>query len=40
MDAAAKPVPKPLIWVGNLREVLRQFPAAVKDDLGVALYQA
>lgn len=40
MDAAAKPVPKPLIWVGDSLEVLRRFPAVVKDEMGVALYQA
>jgi phage-related protein len=40
MDVAAKPVPKPLIWVGDSLEVLRRFPAVVKDEMGVALYQA
>lgn len=40
MDAAAKPVPKLLIWIGNSLEALRRFPAEVKDEIGVALYQA
>ncbi len=40
MDAAAKPAPKPLIWVGDSLETVRSFPDGVKSDLGVALYQA
>jgi phage-related protein len=40
MDAAAKPVPKPLIWIGDSLEAVRSFPAAVKDEIGVALYRA
>ena len=28
-----------LVWLGDSREVLRDFPAAVQGDLGYALYQ-
>lgn len=40
MDAEARPTPRPLIWVGDSRETVRNFPEAVKSDFGVALYQA
>lgn len=40
MSAEAKPEPKPLIWVGDSLEFVRNFPEAVKSDIGVALYQA
>jgi len=40
MEATAKPAPKPLIWVGDSLGMVRSFPEAVKDELGVALYQA
>jgi phage-related protein len=40
MDAAEKLAPKPLIWIGDSLETTRGFPAAVKDEIGFALYQA
>jgi phage-related protein len=40
MEAAAKSAPKPLIWMADSRETVRGFPAAVKDEIGFALYQA
>ena len=40
MEATAKPVPKPLIWVGDSLEAVRSFPAEVKDEVGVALLHA
>lgn len=40
MDSAPKPVPKPLLWIGDSIERVRSFPEPVKDELGVALYQA
>ena len=40
MDTTVKPVPKPLVWIGNSLEELRRFPADVKDEIGVALYRA
>ena len=40
MKTTAKPTPKPLIWVGDSLEMVRTFPEAVKDEPGVALYQA
>ncbi len=40
MDVAAKPAPKPLIWIGDSLQATRSFPAAVKDEIGFALYQA
>ncbi|HEX3940682.1 MAG TPA: type II toxin-antitoxin system RelE/ParE family toxin [Acidobacteriaceae bacterium] len=40
MEAEGKPVPKPLIWVGDSLEAVRSFPEIVKRELGVALYQA
>jgi phage-related protein len=40
METTAKPAPKPLIWVGDSLETVRAFPAEVKDEVGVALFQA
>ncbi len=36
----AEPLPKPVIWMGDSREVLRDFPALVQDEVGFALYRA
>jgi phage-related protein len=36
----AKPPPKSVIWMGDSREVLRDFPAVVQDEIGFALYRA
>jgi len=42
-DKLASDSPAPslaeLVWLGDSREVLRRFPAAVQGDLGYALYQ-
>ena len=35
-----KPVPKPLVWMGDSLEKIRSFPPAVQDEIGFALYQA
>jgi phage-related protein len=35
-----KPGLKPIIWLGNSLKNVRGFPAAVKDEIGFALYQA
>ena len=32
--------PKPIIWLGSSREVLRRFPEEVRRDIGQALYAA
>jgi phage-related protein len=40
MGTTASPAAKPLIWVGDSLEMVRSFPEAVKDELGVALYHA
>ena len=40
MEATAKSAPKPLIWVGDSLEAVRGFPTEVKDEVGVALFQA
>jgi phage-related protein len=40
MEAVAKSAPKPLIWMGDSREAVKNFPAAVKNEIGFALYQA
>lgn len=40
MEATAKPIPKPLIWIGESLEAVRSFPAEVKDEVGVALFHA
>ncbi len=36
----AEPLPKPVIWMGDSRQVLRNFPALVRDEIGFALYRA
>lgn len=40
MEATAKPAAKPLVWVADSLQVVRSFPAEVKDALGVALFHA
>ena len=40
MEATAKPIPKPLFWIGESLEAVRSFPAEVKDEVGVALFHA
>jgi phage-related protein len=40
MEDAAKPAPKPLIWVGDSLEMVKSFPDAVRGEVGAALYQA
>jgi phage-related protein len=40
MKDAAKPAPKPLIWIGDSREMVRSFPETVRSEIGVALYLA
>ena len=40
MEPTAKPVPKPLVWVGDSLDAVRRFPAAVRSDIGVALFDA
>ena len=40
MKAAAKPVPKPLVWIADSLEAVRGFPEEVKDEIGVALFHA
>lgn len=32
--------PKPVIWMGDSLDVLREFPALVQDEVGYALYLA
>ena len=32
--------PKPIVWLGSSREVLRRFPEEVRRDIGQALYAA
>ena len=32
--------PKPVVWVGDSRRVLRTFPAPVQDEVGYALFLA
>src|SRR6185437_3643594 len=39
MNVTPRPA-APLIWVGDSLEMVRSFPEAVKDELGVALYHA
>ena len=36
----AQEVLKPIEWVGSSKDDLRQFPFAVQDQVGFALYQA
>ena len=40
MEARAKPAPKPLVWVGDSLQTVRDFPDRVKGEIGVALYEA
>jgi phage-related protein len=35
-----EPATKPLVWIGNSLEIIRNFPPAVKDEIGFGLYQA
>jgi phage-related protein len=35
-----KPVTKPVVWMGDSLESVRDFPPPVKDEIGFALYQA
>ena len=35
-----KSVPKPLTWIGDSLESLREFPEDVQDEIGFALFQA
>ena len=37
---AKRPTPKPAIWMGSSRKDLGEFPAAVKDRMGYALFVA
>ena len=39
-ESGEKPVAKPLVWLGDSLETVRNFPPAVKDEIGFALYQA
>jgi phage-related protein len=39
-ERADKPVAKPLVWMGDSLEAVRDFPPPVKDEIGFALYQA
>lgn len=32
--------PKPLTWIGDSLQTIQGFPAAVRDEIGFALYQA
>ncbi|HEV7374479.1 MAG TPA: type II toxin-antitoxin system RelE/ParE family toxin [Pyrinomonadaceae bacterium] len=34
------PFVKPLVWIGSSLKDLREFPEAVKDEMGFALYEA
>jgi phage-related protein len=36
----AELTPKPVIWMGDSLEVLRDFPPPVQDEIGFALYRA
>lgn len=39
--AGPKPlIPKPLMWIGDSREMVRSFPETVRCEIGVALYRA
>ena len=35
-----RPTPKPVIWMGSSRKDFGEFPAAVKDRMGYALFVA
>lgn len=39
-ERADKPVAKPLVWMGDSLEAVRDFPPPVKDEIGFARYQA
>jgi phage-related protein len=39
-ERADKPATKPLVWMGDSLEAVRDFPPPVKDEIGFALYQA
>jgi phage-related protein len=39
-ESADKPRAKPIVWMGNSLEAVRDFPHPVKDEIGFALYQA
>ena len=32
--------PKPVVWMGNVRAVLREFPQEVREEIGYAIYLA
>lgn len=34
------PSPKPVVWMGDTLTVMREFPKAVREKMGYALYQA
>lgn len=40
MSAEPADEPKPLFWMGSIRDDLRQFPPAVRQSVGFALRQA
>lgn len=40
MSPESKPVPKPLVWMGDSLERVQGFPQAVRGEIGFALYQA
>jgi phage-related protein len=40
MHFATKSAPKPLVWMGDSLQAVQRFPAAVKDEIGFALFQA
>jgi phage-related protein len=39
-ERADKPITKPLVWMGDSLEAVRDFPPPVKGEIGFALYQA
>jgi phage-related protein len=39
-DSEQKPQVKRVVWIGDSLETVRDFPPAVKDEIGFALYQA
>ena len=40
MNVEPKPIPKPLVWMGDSLKMVQGFPQAVKSEMGFALYQA
>lgn len=40
MTPDPQPDPKPLVWMGDPLEAMRNFPQAVRSEMGFALYQA